>query len=178
MMRVRHFTQAVTFSVAVAILTIGTSNAVAQTRPDPLVGISKVTVLVELDASGSPPSGVSEARLRTILELKLRTAGLRVLTREEDRADLDINPYIYLEVRTLETRAQAGRVLGYAYRFDLAAKVFGNVPFNRARAPMELWSNSTMAVGGQDSASSQVERIVGELTDSFLNDWLKANPRK
>lgn len=178
MMRVERIERAATLLVAVVLLAINASGAAAQTPPDPLVGVRKVTVLVDYKAIGSPPGEISESRLQTILELKLRTAGLRVLTQQENLADPDINPYVYLRVATLKTQTQGGRTIGYTYRLDLAAKVAGNVPFNRARVPMELWSNSTMAVSDRDRASSHIESLVGQLTDLFLNAWRKANPRE
>ena len=101
-----------------------------------------------------------------------RRAALRLIA-----CDPDINPYVYMRVGTLETHNQGGTVIGYSYRLDLSAMVFGTVSFNRARAPMELWADSTMAVASRDRASSDVEAIVGQLADSFLNAWLKANPK-
>lgn len=162
--------------VVVLVLTLQ-SIATAQPKPDPLGGVRKVTVLVLFGPTGTPPNGISEGRLQTILELRLRTAGLRVLTREEDNKDPDINPYVYLEVATLETSNQAGTVIGYAHRLDLSARVFASVPFNRARAPMVLWSNGLIAVADRLSAAADIERIVNNLADEFLNAWLKANPR-
>lgn len=175
--RVARWSLRVAFWSLVGALAVG-SAAHAQTRPEPLSGVAKVTVLVMYGATGEPPSGISEQRLQTVLELKLRTAGLRVLTMQEDLVDPDINPYMYLWVATIETRNQSGRTIGYTYRLDLSARVLGTVPFNKARAPMELWSDGTMAVADRDSASADIERIVGTLADDFLNAWLKANPKK
>ena len=152
--------------------------AISQDRPAPLSNISKVTTLVNFNATGDPPLGVSEARLRTVLELRLRSAGLRVLTMDEDKKDPNFNPYLYLNVRSLETKSQSGRTLGFAYRLDLSARAFQNIPFNRARAPLEIWVDSTMAVGSPDTAANQIEQMVNQMTDSFLNDWLAANPKK
>lgn len=163
--------------ITMLICMLAGTGAMAQLGPDPLAGIKKATVLVALDSTGNSPGSTSEQRLQTLLELRLRAAGLRVLSAEEDRNDPDINPYIYLRVGTLETHNQAGTATGYAYRLDLSARVFGPVPLNRARAPIVLWSDDTMAVASRDTASADIERIVGELIDSFLNAWLKANPK-
>jgi len=131
------------------------ANAVAQPRPEPLAGIKKVAILVSFASTGNSPGSVSEQRLQTVLELRLRSTGLRVLSEEEDRNDPDINPYLYLHVSTLETHNQGGTATGYAYRLDLSARVFATVPFNRARAPMVLWSDDTMGVASRDAASAR-----------------------
>jgi hypothetical protein len=161
---------------AVAVLLLA-CPAGAQTKVDPLSGISKVTVLLAFNATGRAPHGISDDRLQTILELQLRRAGLRVLTQEEDKNDPDVNPYVYLQATILQVRNQGGTLTGYAYDIDLSARVFGVVPFNRSRVPMVLWTDGTVAVASQDDAPADIEGIVGKLIDSFLNAWLKANPK-
>jgi hypothetical protein len=143
-----------------------------------LAKISKVTTLVIYDETGTTPYGLSEARLRTVLELRLRTAGLRVLSDEEDAKDPDVNPYVMLKVATLETSNQAGRSTGFAYTVRLSVRTSGLATFNRAMAPLELWSDDTMGIGPKDSAGAAVERMVGELADTLLNQWLRENPKR
>ena len=152
------------------------SNAVAQGLSDPLLGISKVTVLVVFSASETPPSGASESRYRTIVELRLRTAGLRVLSEQENRDDPDINPYILLSVRALEALNQADTSIGYSYVVDMSARVFTVVSFNQSFVPAVLWADTTLGVSSTERASATIEQVIGELTDSFLNEWLRVNP--
>ena len=163
---------------ALLVAGICTSVSHAQSKPNRLERISKVTTLIDYGATGEAPSGISEDRLRTVLELKLRSAGLRVLTDDEDGKDPDLNPYMYLEVSTLQTRSVSGKVIGSAYAARLSARIFGTVLFNKSLAPIELWSLSTMGVSGPESAASETERAVVGLCESFLNVWLAANPRR
>jgi hypothetical protein len=58
----------------------------------PLTGITKIKVVVNL-SPGARVANLTEDRVRTIAELKLRLAGIRVLSDGEDRADTAINPY-------------------------------------------------------------------------------------
>lgn len=102
---------------------------------------------------------------------------MRVLSSEEDRKDPDINPYVYLRAAVLQTESRGGVITGYAYELDLSARVFTLVPFNTAHAPAVLWSDATIAVGSREEASAHIERIVQQKIESFLNAWLKANPR-
>lgn len=187
MTNLKYPLHSVTLLLALCLSSFTAANA--QGRADPLTGVKKVTVLVSMNATGEAPVGINEDRLRTILELRLRSAGLRVLTDDEDRSDPELNPYVFLKVGTLETKNKAGQSIGYVYRFDLSARVFAIVPVlnadpsrvravsSRPRAPMELWSDYTMAVGSNDDAPKQIEDIVNQLIDSFMNAWLKANPR-
>ena len=61
-----------------------------QAQTPPLRGITKVTTLVAVTfpEGKARPFGLTEDRLRTILELRLRTAGLQVLSADEDRAEI------------------------------------------------------------------------------------------
>ena len=160
------------------VASICSNLSYGQSKSNRLERVSKVTTLVNYIATGQPPNGITEDRLRTVLELKLRSAGLRVLSGDEDRIDPDQNPYIYLEVSTLQTTNKTGVVIGWSYAVRLSARIFGNVPINRSRAPIELWSDSTMGVSGQESAALETERAVVELSESLLNAWLAANPRR
>jgi hypothetical protein len=113
-----------------------------------------------------------------MLELRLRTAGLRVLSEDENRKDPDVNPCLELTVGSIRARIEEGTYIGFAYRLDLSARTYSLVGFNQALAQLVLWEDGTMGVGSTDTASNRIEQMVGELADSFLNDWLRANPRK
>ena len=161
-----------------SMLFLATFYAVAQHKPERLSKISKVATLFSFDSTGQSPQGISESRLQTMLELRLRTAGLRVLSAQEDAADPATNPYIYLKVSTLETSTESGRSLGIVHRIDLSARVFSQNPINNAYVPMELWADGQLAVSSREGATAQIERIANTLIDSLLNTWLAANPRR
>ena len=76
----------------------------AQERPAPLQGVDAVTVKVSIDAPpNSGPAMLTEARLQTLAELKLRGWGLRVVSTEEDPRISGIRPLVELDVTLLET---------------------------------------------------------------------------
>lgn len=155
-----------------------TQHALAQSTSKQLAGFSKAQTLVLFNATGSAPNGISEARIKTVLELKLRRNGLKVLSMDEDAKDPDYNPYVMLEVNTLKTRNKAGNPIGYAYSARLSVRIYSQVPINTSRAPIEMWSNDTIGVSGTEQAGSTVERVVSELSESLLNAWLEANPKR
>lgn len=151
-------------------------STIAQEHPHKLENITKVTTLVWLDPTGELPEGISEARLRAIIEQKLRSAGLRVLTESEYTSDPEIKPYVFLVVSTIQSRNHGGDIIGYAYRVDLSARVGAKIPFNRAFAPLEIWTTGALAESSK-SPSKHIEKIVAELTDLFIKAWLEANPK-
>ena len=164
--------------LAAIAFTFLSAQAIAAEIIDPLRSVSKATVAVSYSNTGTAPLGISEQRIRTLLELKLRSIGLRVLTEKEDREDRDLNPYVNLEVSSLETSNRGGAVTGFAYRVHLSLRIIGQVSLNKALAPLELWSDNSLRVASRDDAPAQIERMINELSDSLLNAWLKANPKR
>ena len=162
--------------VAVAIHSAA-ANCFAQAQPSPLSGVRAAAAVVSFAPTGKTPYGVSATRLQTILELRVRQAGLRILTDAEVKNETGGAPAIVLEVTTLETKNAGGVTVGYTFSVAVNALAWGRVPFNQAWAPLELWEKHTTAVSDVDSTSREVERVVGELLDAFLNAWLAANPK-
>jgi hypothetical protein len=147
----------------------------AQTSDHPLKGVSKLTVHVQLAAEEIPPS-VSRDRLRTITELKLRTAGIKVLSEDEDRRDSDINPAVEVSVILLAARA-GGTDLGHAFSTRLSVRDYRLSRRNTAIVPSELWANSFLDLVPTNDTATQLERTLNMLLDQLLNEWLKANPK-
>jgi hypothetical protein len=166
------------FCALLIVATAVSYNASAQSTNKPLTGVSKVATLISYNIKGAGPNGISEGRLRTILELKLRTHGLTVLSYDEIKKYPFNLPYVFLEVSMLETRITGGRSTGFAFMARLSVRIFASVPFNEARVPLEIWTSDTLAVDDPEAAASRTERVVNKLADLLVNDWLAANPRR
>jgi hypothetical protein len=152
-------------------------NALGQVPPPPeLFGITKVTVLVSVNGRECQPT-LSEDRLRTVVEFRLRSAGIRVLTEAEDRADPVINPYVSLRVMCMRATNASGTSIGYVLGTRLSMRVYQRVVLNGAFAPSILWEDSYLDITALEAMDQQAERTVGMLLDQMLNEWLKANPR-
>lgn len=151
--------------------------ALAQT-PDhdaPLKAVGRVTVNVSL-AGKDLPAEVTADRLRTITELKLRTAGLRVVTPAEVRDDPDAIPS--LELTIIGVPARSGlEDLGWAFSLRLAVREYRPSQRNNAIVPVELWADSYLYISETSKAGEQAERVLTLLLDKLTNDWLKANPK-
>jgi hypothetical protein len=161
-----------------SFLSLGSTHVDAQAPTTPLTGVRKGQVFIVLAVTGNAPSGLSEDRVRTILELRLRQSGVIVLTPMEDLKDPTSNPYFLLEVTTLQLHNMAGTVTGTSYFVRLSVRIVVPSPLGRSTAPLELWETERMGVAGLDGTTSVIEASINARIDEFLNAWLAANPQK
>jgi hypothetical protein len=160
------------FVLLTVLLCLTPVCAFAQVRPAPLQGLEAVTVKVSIVAPPNTwPALLTEARLQTLAELKLRAWALRVVP-EEDPPIPGIRPVVELEVTLLETRA-AEKLAGYAFVTRLVVKEPGRSLRNGAPVFSELWSQSFLNVSDPKSVIGDMERSTGELVDQFINEWLR-----
>ena len=164
----------VRFGVIVAVLMLLTPvRLFAQGRPAPLQGVDTVTVEVSI---ASPPDvlphGLTEKRLKTIVELKLRGWGLQVMPTAEDAKAPGIRPHVELEITMLETRA-VQQLAGSAFFMRLVVGEGGTSLRNGASVLNELWSHSFLNVSDQKTVVADMERSTAELVDQFVNEWLR-----
>jgi hypothetical protein len=164
---------AVRLAFIVAVLVLTPVRLFAQGRPAPLQGVDTVTVKVSIAAPPDIlPNGLTEVRLQTLVELKLRAWGLVVMPAAEDAKIPGIRPHVELEVTMLETRA-VQKLAGYAFFMRLVAGEGGTSLRNGASVLNELWSHSFLNVSDQKTVVGDMERSTGELVDQFVNEWLK-----
>ena len=153
----------------ILLLAVGT-RAAAQTVL-PLAGVNAVGVEVESPGKDLPQV-FTATRLQTLIELKLRGAGLRVLP-----IALLTNPIVQLSVIGGPVLGQRGSSLGFVFGATMSARQYLVWPKNGAVAPLELWANSYVVTSDSGGAAAELERLVGILLDELINEWLKANPR-
>ena len=156
---------------------VAVSRGRAQTpvRDAPLKSAGRMTVNVSLAGKELPPE-VTADRLKTITELKLRTAGIRVVTPAEVRDDPDAIPSLELTLIGVPARSSM-EDLGWAFSMRLAVREYRSSVRNSAIVPVELWADSYLYISETGKAGEQAERMLGLLLDKLTNDWLKANPK-
>lgn len=131
-----------------------------------LGGLSTVSVIVD-----SPDSakllGLTPDTIQTDVELKLRLAGVRVVTPAEI-LQVPGSPFVYVSVVVADD-ARAAYV-----SFELAqnARLERNAMLAQA---VETWS--IRGLTSNPSGQGVRDRIKG-LVDQFLNAWLSVNPKK
>ena len=146
----------------------------AQERPAALHGVTAVTVAVSIVApDGVVPVGLTETRLRTIAELKLRSWALTVVSPADAEKNPGARPRVDLDVTMLETRS-VQKLEGYAFHTRVAVIEPGVSIRNGAPVNSELWSEAVLSVSTVKSVTADVERAVTELLDQFVNEWLRA----
>ena len=162
-------------SLMVCALAVPAARAQTQDRDAPLKSVGRATVNVSL-AGKDLPAEVTADRLRTLTELKLRTAGLRVVTPAEVRDDPDAIPS--LELTIIGVPARSGMEdLGWAFSMRLAVREYRPSQRNNVIVPVELWADSYLYISETAKAGEQAERVLTLLLDKLTNDWLKANPK-
>jgi hypothetical protein len=145
-----------------------------------LAGVS-VTVVVENERNGEVPQ---EAELQTAVELKLRQAGIRVISMPElpkVTAPVGSLNVIVSIVKSMDVK---GVQLGYAYCVRLAvyqaARLIGN-DIAAAIGPfiVTTWDSSGgIGVIGRENADKLIRDAVGAKVDQFASAFLTQNPRK
>jgi hypothetical protein len=132
-----------------------------------LQGISTVFVLVESLPDGAKVLGLSGDTIQTDVELKLRLAGMRVVT-EEEGVKLPGGPYLYVRI-TLTDNAVAASIEVELVQSALLQR-------NNLFAPsVTTWDKLHVL---SYPTSQGIRDAVKDDVDKFLNDWLSVNPKK
>ena len=139
-----------------------------------LAGITAIHVVVEDINRDAERDGLLRSTLQTDVELKLRLAGIHVVT-EREWWDSTDSGTLYLRVGTLK-HVESGL---YAYDIDLHLKESAR----RVRKPTIILSAVTWNTPGMIGLVgvknlSEVRQSVRDLVDRFINAYLAANPKR
>ena len=153
-----------------AIFQLTVCPLLARGADDPygLRGISSVWVLIDSLGAEEANMGVAADAVRTDVELRLRSAGLRVISPEEAKEiALKDNTFLYINVAA----TSGGLAATVLAQFGQAAHLLRNcLPIGTAFTWTDL---STLLDPSLDSVRSEIKDLV----DKFLYEWLKQNPR-
>jgi hypothetical protein len=139
-----------------------------------LAGIPSIYVQVADVTGDLANAGLTTATLQTDVELRLRSAGIRVLSTSEYQA-LPGNFYLSLEVIGLRART-GGEGIGY-----MAAVVLTfvqDIHLDRRPGlslPGGTWTYCGLAAG---ATTEVIRNQVRDQADLFANAYLTANPKK
>ena len=113
--------------------------------------------------------GLTKRQLRTDVELKLRTAGVKLVADPSVRHESGAAPNLYLYVGVLHKP----EIELVAYRIGLEFHQWGT--FDGGFEGLgTTWRESWVGTRGE---ARDIRDAAGDLVDMFLNDYLKANPR-
>jgi hypothetical protein len=132
-----------------------------------LTGLRGVYVVVEDFDADRQRAGFDQRTFLTDVEVRLRTAGIPVLTLEE-RGAAPGKPVLYLNVNALHDQP------GEANAYSIMLEVLQRVTLASGQTTTAItWSVSGMGM----ETFEQVRGRVRDKVDEFINAWLSVNPK-
>ena len=151
------------------------SSLNAQSGGNPLRPLTKCVVTVTY--AGKPDLNLPDSdRVRTIVELRSRTLGIRVLTVAEAARDPESIPLFDANITAIALSNRGGVRTGLAYNLDLSLIEWTSVVRTHSAAPAILWTEGNLQSTGTDDIREVFERDLNNQLDKFANALLRANP--
>ena len=155
--------------VMALLLLPGVSHALKDEQ-EALIGLNGVYVLIEHLNSQAESLGLTTDQIKTDVELRLRKAGIRVLTKEESLATPG-SPYLYVYVGTYIK--EKNPIIAFSNSVELKESV---TLANGFKTTGSIWSAASIGLFTKENIK-QIRGSVGERVDEFINDFLAANPK-
>ena len=150
-----------------------------QESREPIKGIQGFWVLA--DIIGLQEIGIDSDKIVTDTELKLRSAGIRVLTKSEAVA-VPGYPALYIYIFGLKISDLSMK--SPVYSFYIEVSVLQTALLERKRTVsnwVRTWSTDYIAVRGSanpDNIQKFIRDVNKDLVDKFINAYLSANPKR
>lgn len=135
-----------------------------------LVGLKGVYVLIEDIDPQAERLGITRSQIGTDVELRLRKAGVRVLTKEE-RLETQGMPYLYVRVSSVVN--QDIPLVAYNIHMALSEEV---TLARGLQTSGTIWHTSATGTLGKQK-TGRIRELAGDRVDEFINDYLAANPK-
>ena len=135
-----------------------------------LRGIEGVRVVIEGLESEVERAGLTTQQLQTDVELRLRLAGIRVLTDEESRRTPG-QPLLYVNVNVL---LQSDGLA--AYSIEVALRQRAALETDGSPATVETWGAASIGIVGRARLDS-IRNPLRDGVDEFINAYLSVRPR-
>jgi len=162
--------KAVVVALVALLLLPGVSYALTN-QQKALVGLKGVEVAVEGMNPQAERLGLTKAQIQTDVELRLRKAGVRVLTDEESLGTPG-SPWLYVNVGTFIRSGSA--LCAYGVEVVLNEMVTLARGFKTVGG---IWHTGNVGTVGTSNIR-EIRKDVGDQVDKFINDYLAANPKK
>ncbi len=138
-----------------------------------LRGLQGVAVVIERLKPDIKEAGLSEEKIRTAVELILRSSGIRVLSIEEASLTASF-PYLYVTLNSL--KAKSYDFFAYSFRLDLMQLVSLTHISAQPKLFTSTWNRQGVGIAGIDKVAGIIRGIESDVKD-FANDFLAVNPR-
>ena len=166
-----------TVLAALALLFPTVASSLDGQGEETLAGLKGVSVYVERIKDEVQRDGLEEGQIRTDVELRLRQAGVPILTKQQS-FDSAGSPILDIDVHAVKVTSE-GVASFYAYHVHIEL----NQEVRLVRKPSlkvhaTTWSGgSSVGAIGADQLRS-VRDVVRDQTDQFINAYLAANPKR
>jgi hypothetical protein len=158
--------------LVVVFLLLPSASRSFESQQKALRGLKGVRVLVEPLYPVAERLGLSKDQITTDVELRLRKAGVRVLSEKEMQETPGL-PFLYVNINTYIPTGQKA-LCAFTARVDLAEVV----TLARGYPSVGLiWHKDSIGTVGTQSIR-EIRGEVGDLVDEFINDYLAANPKR
>src|SRR5207249_6328300 len=137
-----------------------------------LAGLTGLYVSVEHIPDEMQRDGLDTTQIQTDVELKLRQAGITVLTRQEWLSTAAA-PFLYVNVQAIKNSNL------YAFSVDVQLRQRVTLVHDPAVLILATTWSATGVIGTVGSKKlSSLRETVRDLTDQFINAYLAANPKR
>lgn len=164
--------------VAACLLFVMIAAADDEIQRKTLAGLQGVAVeVVPLDDPQVERDGLSPSAIQTDVELRLRQAGIPVLSREQSFRTPG-KPFLVLSIGALKATPSSGLDI-YPYSIKLTFEqlvILARSPGTRGLAVTWSATGKTGVVGRE--RLSTIRDNVRDMVDQFINAYLAANPKK
>lgn len=149
-------------------------QAASEMERESLHGIATVYVVVST-SERTVKYGLSSTLIQTDVELRLRKAGIRVLTQEEwATEDTRRDSMLNVVVGTIDIASAS-----LACMIHITLQQFVQLlRKTNIRTPATTWDTVTIGIISAEKAQDHIREKIADGVDEFLNDYLAENPRK
>lgn len=143
-----------------------------QCQEPALRGLRELSVYVPAPAGAAVKAGLDSTTIGNIIELRLRQAGLLVVQGTPTTPGKPV--YLRYSIDCVER--PDGRALACAVALTLKDVVF--LRDDRGPSYADVWTRSFVQIATATTVGDLVRKATQELSDDFVLDWLRENPRR
>jgi hypothetical protein len=159
-------------ALLVFLLLPGVSHAAEYQKREALVGLKGMSVVVERIRPRDVHLGLTSAQIKTDVEVRLRKAGVKVLT-EKEWLETSGKPFLYVNIDASKNPNNPSTVF-----FTIRVELTELVTIDRGlRVGAAIWETGIKGVAGIQDIR-KIRDCLGDLVDIFINDYLAANPKR
>ena len=146
----------------------------APAQADALKGVTAVTLTLTIDKT-LVGAGVDESSVRNSVELKLKNTGLVILPLFPKQGEAHAKTCVALVMSADGMRIEGNNLYCYSCRSEVEEYTL-TLRSPPAYVVSTTWSESNFGCVGT-SRVDEIRRVIDDLTNSFCNAYLTANPK-